>query len=350
VGALTAIFAASIGLVQNDMKRVLAYSTVSQLGYMFLAVGVGAFTAGIFHLMTHAFFKALLFLSAGSVMHALSGELDIQKMGNLRKKMPLTFIAFVAGGVALAGLPGTSGFFSKDEILAQAWFGQGGSPILYGVGVLGAVLTAFYTTRLIVLIFFGPSRLDPEVESHAHESPPVMTVPLMILAVLALVGGFIGVPAVLGGSNRFGHFLEPVFHHGHGHAGHADHSLELMLMGLSVVLVFCAILTAWLIYKDGVERARGLADRMRSIHTLLFNKYWVDELYGFLVVKHLLFWCRFLAFLFDAWIVDGLVNASGATVQISSSVLARVQSGRVRTYFAWMLLGAAVVLAMVVFG
>jgi NADH-quinone oxidoreductase subunit L len=212
VGALTAIFAASIGLVQNDIKRVLAYSTVSQLGYMFLALGVGAFAAGCFHVFTHAFFKALLFLGSGSVIHAMSGEQDMRKMGGLAKKIPVTYKTMLIGTIAIAGFPPLAGFFSKDEILWQAWSSNGGSMrALWYVGYATAIMTAFYMFRLVWLTFFSQPRMDHETEHHIHESPKSMTVPLIILAVGSIFAGFLGVPHALGGSNRFEHFLEPVF-------------------------------------------------------------------------------------------------------------------------------------------
>ena len=231
IGAVTAIFSATIGICQTDIKRVLAYSTVSQLGYMFLACGVGAFTAAIFHLMTHAFFKALLFLGSGSVIHALSGEQDMQKMGGLRKYVPVTFATMFVATLAIAGIPGLSGFFSKDEILWQAFSSSHGSPVLWVIAALAAGITAFYMFRLVFLTFFGKSRMDPEVEKHAHESPWTMTVPLTILAVLSVAGGWIGIPAVLGGSNLFEHWLAPVFHPvaaagAHGAAAGAAHGAE----------------------------------------------------------------------------------------------------------------------------
>src|SRR5208282_642780 len=212
VGALTAIFAASIGLVQNDIKRVLAYSTVSQLGYMFLALGVGAFTAGVFHVFTHAFFKALLFLGSGSVIHAMSGEQDMRNMGDLRKRIPVTFATMFIGMLAIAGIPGLAGFFSKDEILWQAWASEAFAyHILWFIGFFTALMTAFYMGRLIYLTFYGQPRMSHEVEHHVHESPKSMTAPLVILAVCAVCAGWLGVPASLGGTNAFGKFLEPVF-------------------------------------------------------------------------------------------------------------------------------------------
>src|SRR3972149_5218835 len=243
IGAVTALFAASIGLVQNDIKRVLAYSTISQLGYMFVACGVGAFTGGIFHLMTHAFFKALLFLGAGSVIHALSGEQDMRKMGGLRHHIPTTYKTFLVASLAIIGTPLFSGFYSKDEILWRAFISPIGSGlILWAVAAFTAGLTALYIWRLVFLTFFGKSRVDHEVEHHIHESPPVMTIPLVILAVLSLAGGWIGWPTALGGSNHLEHWLEPVFEPGarimEEHFAHAEHpeSLEYLLMALSVAI------------------------------------------------------------------------------------------------------------------
>src|SRR5512139_2268119 len=252
VGVATAIFTASIGFCQNDIKKVLAYSTISQLGYMFLGVGVGAFSAGIFHLMTHAFFKGLLFLGAGSVMHALSGELDMRKMGALRSRIPTTFWTFLVATFAIAGFPGLSGFFSKDEILWQAFSASHGHPLLWAVAVIAAGMTAFYMFRALFMTFFGASRVDPHVAHHIHESPKVMTVPLMILAILSVIGGYVGIPHVLGGANQIHEFLAPVVGGGGapkahagltliaqawasgGEAGGHSATLEILLMVVSV--------------------------------------------------------------------------------------------------------------------
>ncbi len=221
VGVLTAIFSASIGFAQNDIKRVLAYSTVSQLGYMFVGVGVGAYAAGIFHLMTHAFFKGLLFLGAGSVIHAMSGEQDMRKMGGLRKKIPITYWTFVFACIAIAGVPGFSGFFSKDEILWKAFSAGGPYLIVWVIAAVAAGMTAFYMFRLLFGTFHGECRASEEVKHHIHESPKVMTIPLMILAALSVVGGYVGVPHILGGANRIEQFLEPVFGGAGEHTAHA---------------------------------------------------------------------------------------------------------------------------------
>ena len=265
VGVLTALFAATIGCAQYDIKRVLAYSTVSQLGYMFVGVGSGAFAAGIFHLMTHAFFKGLLFLAAGSVMHAMSGELDMRKMGGLRKRTPVTYWTFLAGCIAIAGVPGFSGFFSKDEIMWKVFANYGGSLVFWGIGALTAGLTAFYMFRMFFTTFHGECRAPEEVKHHIHESPAVMTIPLVILAVLSVVGGWVGVPRILGGANRFEQWLEPVFgpgkeaaapalnfvtrafaEGGRGPCGVA--SPEGMLMAAAVIIAFAGIFIAYYFY------------------------------------------------------------------------------------------------------
>ncbi|MDD5763332.1 MAG: NADH-quinone oxidoreductase subunit L, partial [bacterium] len=296
IGAVTAIFSATIGICQTDIKRVLAYSTVSQLGYMFLACGVGAFTAGIFHLMTHAFFKALLFLGSGLVIHALSGEQDMRKMGGLRKYVPVTFVTMFAATLAIAGIPGLSGFFSKDEILWQSFSSSHGSPVLWVVAALAAGITAFYMFRLIFLTFFGDSRMDPQVEKHAHESPWTMTVPLMILAVLSIVGGWVGIPAVLGGSNHFEHWLAPVFHpvaaapahvveaavHGGAAAGaaegavHHPATLEIGLMALSVAIALCGIGLAYFLYRVRTGKPAEIARNWPTLYDVVYHKYYID--------------------------------------------------------------------------
>ncbi len=366
IGALTAVFAASIAMVQNDIKRVLAYSTVSQLGYMFLACGVGAYAVGVFHLMTHAFFKALLFLAAGSVMHALHGELDMWKMGNVRKYMPLTHKTFLVGTLAIAGIPGLAGFFSKDEVLWYAWTGPNGSPWLWAVGTLVAGMTAFYMTRMLLVTFYGESRMDEHVEAHAHENSRVMTTPLIVLAVLSVIGGYVGIPANLQvGPLKALHdridivsWLEPITG-GHGEAGHADDTdaaehaaaivpavpqmlgalpaeggiiaantalsepapvparlvaaedgedhtqLEWTLMLASVAVALGGMGLAYRTYGAGVS-SEPLA-RFSGIHRTLWNKYWVDELYDALFVNRTKDLGSGL-WLFDDAVIDGTVN------------------------------------------
>jgi NADH-quinone oxidoreductase subunit L len=352
IGAATAIYAASIGLVQNDIKRVLAYSTISQLGYMFLACGVGAFTAGIFHLMTHAFFKALLFLSAGSVMHALAGELNMQKMGGLKKYLPVTFLCFLAGTLAISGIPLFSGFFSKDEILWKAFSSSHGHILLWVVGVITAGLTAFYMFRLFFMTFMGKSRMDPKVEAHVHESPKPMTIPLMVLAVLSVIGGYVGIPHVLGGSNRIEGFLSSVFAHGepatHDVVHHAP-STEYLLMAISVVVVLIAILVAHRFYVRDLGIPKRLAEKYKSAYRVLLNKYYVDEFYAKVIVNPLLNLALLLWKQFDVLVIDGAANGIATVVKGLGSVLRRTQTGYLRNYALSLIFGAALILVYYIF-
>lgn len=364
VGALTAMYAASMALVQVDFKRILAYSTISQLGYMFLAVGVGAFSAGIFHLMTHAFFKGLLFLGAGSVMHALAGELDIRKMGALRKKMPVTFWTFLLATLAIAGVPGFSGFFSKDEILWNAFSSPQGHFLLWLIGFITAGMTAFYMFRLCFMAFCGDYRGDKEVWHHAHESPPVMTVPMVVLAVLSVIGGYVGVPTILGGANHFHHFLAPVFgvHEGGGHeaalhllplawageaageGGHGSAALELFMMVLSVVMAFAGIYLAYAFYLKRPDLPKALAQGYPRAYRVLFNKYYVDEIYQFLFVDS----CKRLGTIlwrqFDEAVVDRTVNLVAAVMRVLGGGLRLLQTGFVQDYALGIVLGAVIVM------
>jgi NADH-quinone oxidoreductase subunit L len=352
IGAATAMYAASIGLVQNDIKRVLAYSTISQLGYMFLACGVGAFTAGIFHLMTHAFFKALLFLSAGSVMHALAGELNMQKMGGLKKYMPITFLCFLAGTLAISGIPLFSGFFSKDEILWKAFSSEHGHLLLWVVGVITAGLTAFYMFRLFFMTFMGKSRMDPEVEAHAHESPRSMTIPLMVLAVLSVIGGYVGIPHSLGGSNRFEGFLSSVFEHGHSEVQEVAHQIppaEYYLMVISVVLVVIAIAIAYRFYIRDLQIPKRLAERFSFAYRMLFNKYYVDELYDKVIVNPLLNLALLLWRKFDVLVIDGIANGIAYLVQCLGSVVRRTETGYLRNYALSLMFGAMIILMYFIF-
>jgi NADH-quinone oxidoreductase subunit L len=320
MGAATAIWAASIGLVQNDIKRVLAYSTVSQLGYMFLACGVAAFGAGIFHLMTHAFFKALLFLGSGSVIHALSGEQDLRKMGALWNKVPVTAKTMLVGTLAIAGAPLLSGFFSKDEILWQAFASPYGSVLLWAIAVLTAGMTAFYMFRLFLMTFAGSSRVPHEVEHHIHESPRVMTVPLVILAVGAAVAGWIGWPKALGGSNRFEHFLEPVFENPTLRAAeHHTWSLEFGLMLGSVVVAGIGAFIAYQWYVKEPEIPERVAEKAGPLYQLVLEKYRIDELYDALFVDRTKNLGNGLA-AFDLAVVDGAVNGTGWTTRMTAEV------------------------------
>lgn len=352
IGAATAMYAASIGLVQNDIKRVLAYSTISQLGYMFLACGVGAFAAGIFHLMTHAFFKALLFLSAGSVMHALSGELNMQKMGGLKKYLPMTFWCFLAGTLAISGIPLFSGFFSKDEILWRAFSSEHGHVLLWLVGVFTAGLTAFYMFRLFFMIFLGKSRVDPEIRAHIHEPPKSMTIPLMVLAVLSVIGGYVGIPHSLGGSSRFEGFLASVFEPGHAAAREVQHqapSAEYMLMIISIAMVLVSILVASRFYLKDLRIPRRLAEKLSFPYRVLFNKYYVDELYAEVVVNPLLNLALFLWKQFDVLVIDGAANGIGYLVKGVGSVIRRTQTGYLRNYALSLIFGAMLILIYFIF-
>src|SRR6516225_7722165 len=412
IGVLTALMAASIGLVQNDIKRVLAYSTVSQLGYMFTGMGVGAFSAGAFHLMTHAFFKALLFLGSGSVIHAMAGEQDMRHMGGLRKYMPVTFVTMLIGTLAIAGIPPLSGFFSKDEILFRAFVAN---RAIWVLAVATAMMTAFYMFRLMAMTFFGPYRGPKwETEGHhdhavagghgshgasdqhghgpwhgPHESPRPMTFPLQALAVGAIVAGFVGVPAAIGGSNEIEHFLEPSFtaEHasvagggeagrpleaaGHEGAGAGESSVsagvEIGLMAFSVAVALAGIGIAWKFYVTSPDISEQLAERLSGAHRTLSNKYYVDELYNATVVAGTFgaarrFWSfdrtvvdgavngtswvtivgAWFSGLTDRTVVDGLVNLIGWIVQESSHAFRRVQTGLVQNYAMLIVFGVFV--------
>ena len=313
VGGLTACYAATMGFVQFDIKRVLAYSTISQIGYMFLGLGVGAYAAGIFHLMTHAFFKSLLFLAAGSVIHALSGEQDMRRMGGLRRRIPGTYRVFLVGAIAIAGVPPFAGFFSKDEILASAF--ASGNYVAWALGLTGALMTAFYMFRLIFMTFFGPERMDAETAHHVHESPPVMLRPLYLLAGLSVVGGWVGLPAVLFGGDWFGRFLAPVTGH---HVLHLSHGLELGLMAISIAAGAAGIAAAYIIYvRRGGEPARACAARLGPLYTLVERKYYVDEIYNGLIVGGCLLLGR-LSALFDQVLIDGVVNGAAGLTRLVS--------------------------------
>ncbi len=312
VGAVTALFAATIGLVQNDIKKVLAYSTVSQLGYMFLACGVGAYSAGIFHLMTHAFFKALLFLGAGSVIHAMSGEQDMRKMGGLRRKLPYTYWTFLIGTLAITGVPGLAGFFSKDEILWQAFAGAHGNPVLWGVGWIVAGMTAFYMFRLFFMTFHGTCRAGEEVREHVHESPPSMWIPLVLLAAGSIVAGYVWMPGFLGGSQILPKWLASSVVTAHAEGAE---SLEIGLVLASVGIALIGILLAGIFYVARPELPGRLAAGWSRVYRTLLNKYWVDELYERLFVRGTKRLAA-LAFWFDSRIVDGIVNGAGWTLRL----------------------------------
>jgi NADH-quinone oxidoreductase subunit L len=341
IGLATALFAATIALKQNDIKKVLAYSTVSQLGYMFLGLGVGAYTGAVFHVMTHAFFKALLFLGAGSVIHAMHHEQDIRKMGGLKKYLPITHITFLLGCIAIAGIPPFSGFFSKDEILSAAYESN---PVYWVIGVLTAAMTAFYMFRLYASAFLGKFRGTHEQEHHLHESPSAMTIPLIVLAVLAVVGGWIGIPEVFASNAHWlEHFLSPIFTASYQHRDlhPVNHSTELMLMGISVALAAIAILVAVNKYskRPELEDADGFGK-------VLSNKWYVDELYDKVIVQPIKSFGGFLDRVVEKSGIDWLVNGVGKGVQYGSRQLRLLQSGQVGSYVLLMIVGIIVLFVL----
>ncbi|OLE11912.1 MAG: NADH-quinone oxidoreductase subunit L [Acidobacteria bacterium 13_1_20CM_4_56_7] len=401
IGTLTAFFAATIGIAQTDIKKVLAYSTISQLGYMFMACGVGAFSAGIFHLMTHAFFKGLLFLAAGSVIHAVGGEQDMRKMGGLWRKIPWTWITMLIATCAIAGIPGLAGFFSKDEIL---WRAYQASWIYWLVGVVTAFLTSFYMFRLMYMTFAGeyrgaagsshgheehagqgthlgrdeqsragaPHGHAPQVHDHhgVHESPAIMLVPLVILAVLSIIGGWVGIPGSLGGGNRFDKFLGPVFrsstpavNNEHSQPGEANppehetegteprtgHGTELMFTGISVAAGLLGLFFAWLLYGRRTDLPDRIAASIHGLYSAVAHKYWIDELYAWLLVKPLIalsgtvFWRGI-----DQGMIDASLNGSADAARELSDEVRHMQSGNIRSYAAWVAVGATAVIAYMV--
>ncbi len=381
IGCVTALYAATMGVTQHDIKRVLAYSTISQLGYMFLACGVAAFSAGIFHLMTHAFFKGLLFLAAGAVIHSLGGEQDMRRMGGLRQQIPWTFWTMTAATFAIAGMPLFSGFFSKDQILWKSWSSPYGSWILWLVAVFTALLTSFYMFRLWFLTFFGEYRGAEAVgrehaghghsqqaaagHGHIHESPKIMLVPLVLLAVLSVVGGYIGVPGALWGKNRFDHFLSPVFKvsaeampagtvpgepRGEATTQRAEEGdIELLLTGVSVAAAFTGLFFAWLLYHRRRDLPVRIAKALNGFYTTVANKYYVDEIYNAVIVRPLILgsthwlWRGIDAGAIDRTLDDGAEGARGL-----SGALRRMQSGNIRSYAGWVAAGAAVIIAYMV--
>jgi NADH-quinone oxidoreductase subunit L len=346
VGALTAIYAASMALTQNDIKRVLAYSTISQLGYMFIGLGVGAYSAAVFHLYTHAFFKSLLFLGAGSVMHALSGELDIRKMGGLRKYLPLTYPTFLIAAIAIAGVPFFSGFFSKDAILTSAF--ANGQYLIWALGLMGAVMTSFYMFRLVFLTFFGKERLEPEAKAHLHESPKLMTIPLAILAFFSIVAGYVGLPVVLGKDvNLFDRFLEPVIH-AH-HEAHLSLSSEWMLILASVVVALFGIFIAYVFYLKKPDIPHNLVARFPWLYKLLYNKYYMDEIYNAAFVNSMIKGSELVYKNFDLKVIDGALNGSAKSMNFFGKLLSYLQTGLIKDYALVFLLGALILLGYFVF-
>ena len=378
IGAVTAFFAASIGLVQNDIKRVLAYSTVSQLGYMFLALGVGAFAAGIFHLMTHAFFKALLFLGSGSVIHAMHHEQDMRKMGALKDKIPWTFRTMFVGTLAIAGTPGLAGFFSKDEILWKAFSSKQGHVLLWLIGAAVAGMTAFYMFRLLFMTFYGESRVDHHTEHHIHESPNSMVVPLIILAIGAIVSGYVGFPTWLGGTNAFEKFLDPVFEPLPIPRGPEAEYSNLAEAGMAAVSVAVALIGFGLAYSKYCKRSWEEQREVRQygpLYRLFLNKYYIDELYDALFVNRAKgggvalwkfdgkvvdgavngsAWTTVESALgsgwWDRWIVDGIVKFIGGFIKTMSWPLRLIQTGYVQNYALVMILGLLVFIGYVLWG
>jgi NADH-quinone oxidoreductase subunit L len=371
IGTLTALFAATIGITQTDIKKVLAYSTVSQLGYMFMACGVGAFSAGIFHLMTHAFFKGLLFLSAGSVIHAVGGEQDMRRMGGLRSFIPWTFLTMGIATLAIAGIPPFAGFWSKDEILWKAYSSDHGSWVFWLIGVITAFLTSFYMFRLLFMTFFGDyrgARVDAHGQAHAvhgqdehgqdehghdehghgepHESPMVMLVPLMILALLSMVGGLVGI------GNRFEHFLGPVFGSGavaEGAGEAANRGTELLLMGISVAVAFLGLIFAYVLYVSKPYLPEKIADALNGFYTTVLNKYYVDELYAKLFVKPLVDGSTTILWQgVDRKVIDDTVNNAADVARHVSDEVRHMQSGNVRSYAGWIAAGSALVIAYMI--
>jgi NADH-quinone oxidoreductase subunit L len=402
IGAATAFFAATVGILQTDIKRVLAYSTISQLGYMFLACGAAAYSAAIFHLLTHAFFKALLFLAAGSVIHAVGGEQDMRVMGGLRRYVPVTFWTMTMAVFAISGFPPFSGFFSKDEILAEVFHSPNGGPLLWAVGLVTAAITSFYMFRLWYMTFFGHLRLQTtqhealpvalhdtvhvtehstdghhaQAHEHAHgihESPGSMLIPLVLLAILSVAGGWVGIPHALGGGDRFARFLDPVTHGTGAPASFEQVSIamrtgapiptteppstpedpktERMLMGCSVLAALLGLLLADTLYRRKPHLPAKMAASSRALYALIFNKYWVDQIYGFLFVKPLLIISRYILWGgIDRGVIGGGGRVLAGGTQGVGAVLRRIQSGNIRSYAGWLALGAAAILLLSFFG
>jgi len=347
IGTFTAIFAAIIGICQKDIKKVLAYSTVSQLGYMFMALGVGAWAIAIFHLMTHAFFKALLFLGAGSVIHAMGGEQDMDKMGGLRKRIPATYYTLVAGALALSGIFPFAGFWSKDDILGATW--RDGKYLIWAVGLIAAFITAFYTFRMIFMTFFGKPRMDKETEKHIHESPWSMIVPLVVLAIGALLAGFLGMPGKLGAIQSF---LDPVFAPADHILGIHEHTLaaiDYVLMVVSVLVAMLGIVLAWFMYVRRTDLPALVGSKVRPVYKVVYNKFYVDEFYAATVVRLSVDGSRWLWKNFDEKIIDGAVNGTAWLWQRAGAVVRPLQTGRVQNYLLGIFIGLFVIATVVVF-
>ncbi|MNJ91094.1 NADH-quinone oxidoreductase subunit L [compost metagenome] len=349
IGAATAVLAAAIGMTQWDIKKVLAYSTVSQLGYMFLACGVGAFGAAMFHLMTHAFFKALMFLGSGSVIHAMHEEQDIRKMGGLKKYMPITHITFLLGWVAIIGMPPFAGFFSKDEILAYAFNSPLGHPMLWAAGALGATLTAFYMTRLMALTFWGKSRVPADV--HPHESPALMTIPLIVLAVLSVIGGWIGIPHVIGEllghiPNVWEHWLHPLIMPIPGWTP-IDHTTEWTLMAVSVGLAGVSAIVGYQFYVKRPEAPKRFAESIKPVYNFVYNKYFVDEAYFGFIINPLVNLSKNIWYYVDVNFIDKMTYLAGDLMKGMGNLVRSLQTGNMQQYAMYIGVGVVVALSFV---
>jgi len=347
IGLATALFAATIGLAQNDIKKVLAYSTVSQLGYMFLALGVMGYTSSFFHVLTHAFFKALLFLGAGSVIHAMSNEQDMRRMGGLRKALPITFLTMLIGCLAISGIPPFAGFFSKDEILSHVYEH---SKVMWAIGVFTSFLTAFYMFRLLFLTFFGEFRGTEEQRHHLHESPASMTLPLIVLAVLSAVGGFMGAPMFVG-KHFLADYLAPIFTYSKqllptAFTTEPEHSTELMLMGISVLVAVIGIVLAYVQYVARAQRPAEDDAQRSAPENLVYHKYYIDELYDNLIVKPVMALSTGLYKFVEQGIIDPIVNGVGRVTLAGGRALRNVQTGSVETYLILMVLGIVLILGL----
>ncbi len=342
VGLTTAVFAATIGIFQNDIKKVLAYSTVSQLGYMFFALGLGAFSAAMFHVTTHAFFKALLFLGAGSVIHALSGEQDIRKMGGLRKAIPITYATFLIGTLAISGIPPLAGFFSKDSILAAAFEHN---PWLWGIGVATAFITCFYMFRLLFLTFFGNFRGTAEQKHHMHESPKVITIPLIILAALSIGGGFLNIPAIFGGTDRFTSYLKPSLGGQSFEPTAVGHTTELLTMFVPVIILLAVIYIAYRLYVSKKAVPAADSTERKGLTKLIYNKYFIDEIYNAVFIQPYNKLSETVLSWFDNSVIDGAVNGLGVVMMRCGSVVRRVHTGSVNLYL-YMMAGGLVAIVI----
>ena len=339
VGVATALFAATIGLFQNDIKKVLAYSTVSQLGLMFLGLGVGAYSSSVFHVTTHAFFKALLFLGAGSVIHAMGGEQDMRKMGGLWKHLPITGKVMAIGTLAISGFPLLSGFFSKDEILAHTYEH---SPTLWFFGQVASILTAFYMFRLLFLTFFGKFRGTHEQEHHLHESPSTMTIPLIVLAILSIFGGVLGLPEFWGTTNWFHHHLDPII--AHKNPSILNHAKEWTLMFIATAAALATIFFAYMVYIKNNILPEAKDEKLTGIKKIIYNKYYVDEIYEAVIRKPLDLLSEVFYKFLDLQVVDGIVNGVGSAVTGVSSLVRKVQTGHIGFYIFGMVLGIIAIL------